>query len=795
MDVLYVTASCAFFFYVGELLMRLVVVQSASDASAARWCFASTFALSMSLFSAVLADMADASLFSSSSAAANGASPSRVSTLLRLTRPLVRVNAQTFTWLLLGLLTTVLVVCPTVFAVSCVRYTFSRGKQSRGGVAASRATQQRRGSSRRSSVGRGAFVGLGAASRRDGSRAGSEPRQPFDLNVDDGKRRRRTCVPLRWVLACLLLVSLIAAGLWVTGATPRWDVATARERSIMTARRVYEQVQSRAAVLRIPREIRSSGGAASVEPEAEPTQQAADGVAGGVAEIGGTAGEQPTPPLQSPKSRFSLAGTVPSVPALMSDLHMFVCAITSRVATVGVAMIGLLSGYAAITSPCLFLAPYTYWRGREDELRRAQQNFNKKLCYVLSGCGATQRRIASLQYGVLHEEWASPAFSANTPSPHRAVEDAPSSYRDSPYPHAGNGSGAADPWQAHGCAHPSSSPAPQSRPLPLPQQQQQLQRSPHAAASAQPAASGAVDWIHKKLSTAAHVVVGGAAAMNADGSGGRVSPKSPTSAMSSPAMSRHRAVARIVALRAESAASRFLGLSLYLQLHEVEGMLREARRGATWVGRWYASLGVGMALYSVVKVGLTVASLWLFRSSTQDPVTRAVTLLESAFILRRSDSHGGGGGGHHSFSVTAVEVSAHAILALALVMNAWMVLNAIRGALLALFYLTMSFSGSAIGRPETVAVGLSMMVGLYFLGQLVLLRASLPGAASAAPADGADAAANNVLLAVLGSLPYYYYQRLSDWCFLAGCCGAVVVRGVVLRDTVASVVRTASGGE
>ncbi|CAC9448266.1 conserved hypothetical protein [Leishmania infantum JPCM5] len=829
MSVFYVAASYAVFFYFGELLMRLVVVQPLSDASAVRWCFASTFALSVSLFSAVLVDMAEASLLpsaaaSSTAAAEGGASgiagaggkwASWLSMMSLLFHPLMRVSARSFTWLLLLLLSTVLVACPAVFVISLLRHLVVRGS-------GRRTAGKRFCSSRRSSRSASGFWGSGAShlySSRFSSRSRSELSSLFRHDCEDTTRSRGLCGRLRWVLVCLLVVAaLVCAGVW-TARVMALDVHAVRHTSIATVRRVYTQLQTRTTMLNVPREIehKSTSGAGgdtatrSSAQEAGQMRSVAEGVleaaADRVAELlvdakvevpggGGDADGQAQLP-QQPRRPFPVAEAVHAMPSAAADLHALVCAITSRVATVGVAMIGLLSGYAAVTSPCLFLAPYTYWRGREEDLRKAQQNFNKKLCYVLNSYGAAQRQIAALQYSVLHEEWPSPAFAAGSPSPHRGHSSSRPKQSPALYS-AGAGFDPVNPYHApypgfDGSGGISDSPAQgrllggsdlrqstglgnQSAPSHAPQRQTQNQ-SP----------SGAVGWLQQKLSNAAHAVAGGASP------GGRLYPKSPTSAVSNPTLSRQRAIARISTLRSESAASRFLSLSMYLQLHEVEGMLREAQRGATWVGRWYAGLGVAMALYSAVKISLTVASLWLFKASTQDPVTQAVTLLENTFILRRRNAEGA-----VSFSVTAVEVSTHVVLALALVVNGWMLLNSIRGVLLALFHVTMSFSGSAICRPETISVGLSMMIGVYFIGQLVMLRSSLPGTVAntpggAPPPDGT--AAPNVLLAVLGSLPYYYYQRLSDWCFLVGCGGAVVVRSVVLRDTMLSVVYTASGGE
>ncbi|KAG5510895.1 hypothetical protein JKF63_06396 [Porcisia hertigi] len=832
MGVLFLAANYAVFYYVGELLMRLVVVQPLSGAKVVRWCFASTFALSLSLFSAVLVDMADASIFHSTTtflaatAAEGGAGRIEVasseyaswpwSTVLLL-HSLLLVNAQSFTWLLLFLLSTVLVACPTVFVVSVLRHAFVRGRQ---------AASRQRSTSRRFLGSISGYAGFGASHRCSGrfdSRLQLKPCSSSRGHWAGTKGSRGLCGSLYCVLVCLLLVSFLCGGVWTAHTRQSSVLRVVRQASSIAAlQRFYAVLQSVTATLSVPQEIKmkstsaASGGpppSCSHQEAVQRGKRAAEGVPeasadpvvatladtkadvlGDGADVPGQARRQ-----QMPQRRLPGTGAVHSTSAIIEGLHAFVCAVTSRVATVGVAMIGLLSGYAAITSPCLFLAPYTYWRGREEELWRAQLNFNKKLCYVLNGYGAAQRQIAALQYSLLHEEGSPSVFSgagssglppryASLPSGQSSAVYSSGNCDDSlsrncfPYPGSDSSGGTgpyrvrdgswggSDLWQSTGLAN--------HRPV-----------QPHQAQCQ--VSMGAVKWwIQKKLSNAARVVVGGA---SEDSRGGRFSPKSLTAAASNPAPSRQWAVERIRTLRGEAAASRYLSLSMYLQLHEVASMVHDAQRGSTWIGRCYAGLGVVMALYSTVKILLTVASLWLFKASTQDPVTRAVTLLENAFILRRRDAQSG-----VSFSVTAVEVSTHVILALALAVNAWMVVNSVRGVLLALFHVTMSFSGSAISRPETIAVGLSMMIGVYFIGQLVMLRSSLPGIVLT-QLDGVPSSVAtptpNVLLAVLGSLPYYYYQRLNDSCFLVGCCGAVIMRVFVMRNAVSSAVYTASGGE
>ena len=793
MGLLFVLASYAAFYHVGQLLMCLVVVQPVGDGSVVRWCFASTISLSLSLFSAVLADMARASLFTSA-----GQPQSSVQSALQYLQRRVEVNAREFTLLLLCLLAMVLVACPAVMTLSFFHHVLLRGSHiSRGGHKQGRAA--RRGSrSRRSSTQSNGSKrhnnnrsSGSSPSRRGSAGCGGSSTTGFTFDeVQKSRRRLRGLCRLRPILFLILVALLLSGGYWAS-RTGRLDLARPGQRVVGIGKAVYRQLQTRTALFRMPREIQSS--------------RSGEGAADAFVST-------PPPSPQDNTRDWSFGLSAASAALTPLDLLGAVRAVTSRVAVVGVAMIGLLAGYAAITSPCLFLAPYTYYRGREEELRKAQHNFTKKLCYVLGNYGNAQRQIAALQYGVLHEEWASPAFYGNASSPN--THNAPPPF-DQPMPASGSDDhhnsyystapDSLDPVDASSPAQQQDA-APQSQfvetastvkhlppPPPVSPSRQLGPSKPFNAAtvSSSDPPAGAVSWLQRKLTSAATAVTNSITGRVAD------SPASPGSSVMSPAVSRQRAVTRIKKLREESKGSRFLCLSLYLQLNEVEVMLQDAQRGGTWVGRWYAGLAIAMALYSAVKIALTAASLWYFKASTQDPVTRAVTLLEDAFIFRRRHQLSG-----PSFSVTAVEVSTHVILALALAVNGWMVLSSIRGALLALFHVTMSFSGSAISRPETVAVGLSMLIGVYFVGQLVLLRASLPGSsqwqeksADNATALGSAYGGTNVLLQVLGTLPYYFYQRLHDSCFLVGCVGAVIVRRFVLRNALSSVVNIASGGE
>lgn len=735
-----------FLSYIGALLMRLVVVQVIDDGSAARWCFVTVFALSMSLFTAVLVDIAKESIKPSAGPLASATGPTGVTAValhagmttgvsMWLAQALsslldcMSLNEQLFSSQLALLLCCVVVWCPC----ACVVPLFTRRYCLR---------HRRRMTSRNS--------------------------------LQNQKTTTRPLRHRRIVAVFAFIVFLLLFFLWagtgkrrggfsaVTGAVaPKWasirlSLSDQFHRALQYIAKWRDHVIANTTLLQVPKEVNFSLRPTPMVPTF-PASQSAMEVAG--AEAAPSEGRPPS----TPSDAISESITSDSFPAAVSItfLRQVICAVTSRLATVGIALMGLLSGYAAVATPHLYLMPYSYWRGREADLLKARQSFGRKLRFVLGRLSVTEHRIAALEYSVLHDSGAAEAVA---PRPAQSV--------------------------LHDAGNDTVGPG-----------------SLHTGKTTPPTnGAGMMGWMTSKIASAA------SAFRNGGGAAGQ-------SSLSASIRARQEAQQRLSQLRRESAASHFMSRSLFLQLHEVDGMLSNAARGGTWVGCWYAGIGVAMACYSFIKICLTVASLALFRASTQDPVTRAVSLLESALILRRRQgaaAEGTATAAVASFSITAVEVSTHVILTLALVVNGWMVLSSIRGALLALFSLTVSLrSNTGLMTPELIVIGLSMLMGVYFTGQLVLLRASLPSAvhgddagtgwaasAQAASTPGAlhmtqsyhSGARQNVLLAVLGSLPYYFYQRLNDWCFMIGCVGAAVVRWRLLPDMATSVVNTATGG-
>lgn len=79
------------------------------------------------------------------------------------------------------------------------------------------------------------------------------------------------------------------------------------------------------------------------------------------------------------------------------------CAITARMATIGVALMGLLAGYAAFITPYNLLIPYVYWRSRRARLLHTVQILGRRQCQVLKMCVAKHRRIAQESYTVQRE--------------------------------------------------------------------------------------------------------------------------------------------------------------------------------------------------------------------------------------------------------------------------------------------------------------------------------------------------------------------------------------------------------
>lgn len=645
-------------FYAGSLLMRLVLVQ-AVDEHKSRSCFCTVFAFAITLLIFIILDTASDSghlqaafnfiirLFHNSSLVAHV-----VNQLYLPFNPRLRL----FQWLLLSLEMTVMVACPAVL-LSLVTRSMSHAQR--------RAALMQRGTG---SGGTGA-VGL--------------------------SRRRR----LRRLVVWVVLLAGLGYFLWQGVAVDSTDgtrsfslqnvqAPAAMQEAYQKAKDAVRTSVKRTAELNLPQEVQPHNTGDEGEDDMGPEQWAAMTPSQRAAAVerryertgGAEVGAARTRMMQ----RRAAARYKPRM------LGRVLAVVTSRLAIVGVALMGLLAGYAAVMTPYNFLTPYVFYRGKATQLLQARGALSKKQRYVLGLYAAKQRRLAQEAYEAQNN-----------------VDAAQTSLTEM----RGSGTGTDNGTHGEGTG------------------------------------GGLLRWLRAPFSgqsRRASVAVQAAARRNQE----------------------------TAKVRADCEGIRYLSLSLFLQMDELDRMIADAHRGERWVGKLYALLGVGLTLYSVTKVVLTVVSLVLFKLSTDDPVTRAVNLLERMLVLRQRNVMYEAAG----FSVTAVSVSAHVIITLALLVNAWMILNSIRGLLLNIFHFTLSFS--SVVTADTTAVGLSMMMGLYFIGQFVMLRQSLPTPSSGV--HGYDSA--HVLYATLGDLPVYYYQRLSDFSFLVGCVLTFVIRRFVLAD-------------
>lgn len=352
------------------------------------------------------------------------------------------------------------------------------------------------------------------------------------------------------------------------------------------------------------------------------------------------------------------------------------CALVSRVATLGVVIMGLLSGYAAVASPYNFTVPFFVWRDKEESLLKIRDQLTRKQRYVLSLLANKKSQIAQEHYAALHTSTS-----------------------------AGDGLTVAE-------------------------------------------AQGEI----------------------AAARGGWLSRWNPLSAANLQRRQVGRRAGRVNLLRQECQGCSHLSMTLFFQSAKVESMLVEARRGSSHIGRCYAVVGIFFAVYALCKLALTIAGLVLFRLATEDPVSRAVGIFTSILSAL-----------HLQQSPLWIEVSSQVVVGLAFAVNTWMLALSIRGLLLIVFQVTLTFSSFVT--PDSTCVGLAMVMGAYWIGQLVMLRQSLPSALpSSAGTEAAVGQPFNVLFVVLGRLPVYYYQRLHDWCFLCGLAFTVVAHRFVLND-------------
>lgn len=219
----------------------------------------------------------------------------------------------------------------------------------------------------------------------------------------------------------------------------------------------------------------------------------------------------------------------------------------------------------------------------------------------------------------------------------------------------------------------------------------------------------------------------------------------------------------VARLRTESDGIRAVSTAVFLQMSEMDSLVRLAESGATWRGWAGALVGAVLLLHALVKLLFTVISLLRWSMSSvfapaslrEDTATRVVRLLETYGLAA---SHGG--------------VREERIVWVSLVLNTWMILSSIRGFLLTVFRLVTTYT--TFLSVDSIALGLTVGMGAYFLGQLLLLRPS--------PTLEYESVLSTVLQEHLPQSEMYFY--LNDFVFVvSSVVTALVQRCIVSSDT------------
>ncbi|CCW64540.1 unnamed protein product, partial [Phytomonas sp. EM1] len=236
-------------------------------------------------------------------------------------------------------------------------------------------------------------------------------------------------------------------------------------------------------------------------------------------------------------------------------------------------------------------------------------------------------------------------------------------------------------------------------------------------------------------------------------------------------------------------------LFLFLRAAAVDGILQATEHGQTASGRFWAFSGVVLGLYAATKLSLTVIRVGCATLSTQDPLTQVVDLLRWLHIPSPPPLFDVGVREGGAVSPLGVEGFFHTrtLQLFAVLVNGWMILSSVRGLLLIVFRLTMTFRSVT---ADTTAVVFAGLIGVYFLGQLVLLlplpppetSLSVTGDAVSALTDGGVG-----LALALEPFPMDFYQRLNDWCFVLSFMVTLFVQRYVLGDPAATTVSVAHG--
>ncbi|EAN89854.1 hypothetical protein C3747_15g402 [Trypanosoma cruzi] len=168
----------------------------------------------------------------------------------------------------------------------------------------------------------------------------------------------------------------------------------------------------------------------------------------------------------------------------------------------------------------------------------------------------------------------------------------------------------------------------------------------------------------------------------------------------------------IVRLRAENDGIQAVSMAVFLQMSEMDSLVRSAESGATWRGWVNALLGVVLLLHAFLKLLFTTINLrwFVFPVSSapplsEDTATRVVRLFETYGLATPT-------GGESDQRIVWVSVF----------LNAWMIVNSVRGLLLTVFRLVTTYT--TFLSVDTTVLGLTVGMGVYFVGQLLLLRLS-----------------------------------------------------------------------
>ncbi|KEG06551.1 hypothetical protein DQ04_13381010 [Trypanosoma grayi] len=171
----------------------------------------------------------------------------------------------------------------------------------------------------------------------------------------------------------------------------------------------------------------------------------------------------------------------------------------------------------------------------------------------------------------------------------------------------------------------------------------------------------------------------------------------------------------VAKLKAECNGIQAVSMAVFLEMSEMDSLVRSAESGATWRGWADALLGVLLLFHTVLKLVFTIISLlrWGMSSADnptasplpEDTATRVVNFLET-----------------YGLATPHSEGAEQRIVWVSLVLNAWMIMCSIRGFLLTVFRLVMTYT--TFLSVDTTVLGLTAGMGAYFVGQMLLLHLS-----------------------------------------------------------------------